>query len=106
MPIRMQFLSRPEIGLLRFKRSHIDGEPVLHIGLEQPFVSFISLLDWDHLDIRGDVVLPAEIEHLLGFGNAADHGTGEAAAAHNQPKSSHNEPLPRRAYHSNAAIAA
>ena len=54
------------------ERSHIDGEAVLHIGLEQSLVGFVDLLDRDDFDIGGDVVLAAEIEHLLSFGDAAD----------------------------------
>ena len=48
--------------------------------LKQPLVGFVDLLDRDDFDIGGDVVLPAEVEHLLGFGDAADGRTGEAAA--------------------------
>ena len=72
------------IDLLRFERSHVDGEAILHIGLEQPLVSFVDLLDRDHFDVGGDVVLAAKIEHLLGFGNAADGRAGEAAAAEDE----------------------
>jgi hypothetical protein len=57
---------------LRFERSHVDGKAVLHIGLEQSIVGFVDLLDRDDFDLGGDVVLPAEIEHLLSFGDAAD----------------------------------
>jgi hypothetical protein len=60
------------IGLLGLQRSHIDGEAVLHISLEQSLVSFVDLLDRDDFDIGGDVVLPAEVEHLLGFDDTAD----------------------------------
>jgi hypothetical protein len=67
--------SYPVLGLLRFQRSHIDREPILHIGLQQSFVGFIHLLDRDHLNIRSDIVLPAEIQHLLSFGDAADGRT-------------------------------
>jgi hypothetical protein len=58
--------------LLTFERSHIDRKAILHIGLEQSLVSFVDFLDRDDFDIGGDVVLPAEIEHLLSFGDAAD----------------------------------
>ena len=43
-----------------------------------------NLLDIYYFYVGGDVVLPAEIEHLLGFGDAADVRAGKAAAAHNQ----------------------
>jgi hypothetical protein len=57
---------------LRFERTHVDRKAVLHIGLEQSIVGFVDLLDRDDFDIGGDVVLRAEIEHLLSFGDAAD----------------------------------
>src|ERR1700693_1197585 len=68
------------IGLLRFERSHVDGEAVLHIGLEKSLISFVDLRDRDDFDIGGNVVPCAEIEHLLGFGYPADRRTREAAA--------------------------
>ena len=74
-------------GLLRFQRSHIDGEAILHIGLEHSFVGFVNLLDGDNLDIRGDVVRAAEVKHLLRLGNAADGRAGEAAASNQQAES-------------------
>src|SRR5690242_21212026 len=39
------------------------------------------LLDRDHLHVRDDAVLAAEIQHLLGLGDAADHGAGHGLAA-------------------------
>ena len=60
--------------LPRFERSHIDGEAVLHIRLEQPLISFVDLLDGDDFDVSGYIVFAAEVGHLLGFGEAADEG--------------------------------
>ena len=60
------------VGLLRFERSHIDGETVLHIRLEQSVVGFVGFLDGDDFDIGSDVMGPAKIEHLLGFGDTAN----------------------------------
>ena len=60
------------VRLIRFEGSHVDGEAVLHIGLEQPLVGFVDLLDRDDLDIGSDVLRAAKVEHLLGFGDAAD----------------------------------
>src|SRR5271166_4308916 len=54
-------------ALLRFERSHVNREAVLHIRLEHSLVGFVDLLDRDDLDISGDVVFTAEIEHFLGF---------------------------------------
>ena len=52
---------------VRFERSHVDAEAVLHIGLEQLLVGFVDLLDGDDLDIGGDVVVPTKVKHLLGL---------------------------------------
>lgn len=58
--------------LLRLERSHVDREAVLHIGLEQSVVGFVDLLNRDDLDIGGDVVFAAKIQHLLSLENTAD----------------------------------
>src|SRR6266481_9157013 len=72
------------LGLFRFERSHVDRKPVLHIGLEQSFVSFVDFLDRDYFNVSGDIMLPAKIEHLLGFGDAANGRAGQAMATHDQ----------------------
>src|ERR1035437_5827367 len=79
MPTRMLFFV-----LLRFKRSHIDREAVLHIGLEQSLVGLVDLLDLDDFDVGGDVVFAAKIEHPLGLGDTADVRAGEIAATHDE----------------------
>src|SRR5271170_1404654 len=61
--------------LLGLERSHIDREAILHVGLEQTLVGFIDLLDGDDFDVRDDVVLPAEVEHLLSLGDAPNWRT-------------------------------
>ena len=48
---------------------------------EETLVGLIDLLDGDDFDVGGDVVLATEVEHFLGFGEAANGGAGEAAAA-------------------------
>src|SRR5579859_7248781 len=80
-------------NLLGFERSHVDGEAVLHIRLEQSLVSFVDFLDGDDFDVGGNVVLAAEVEHLLGFGNTADHRTGKAATPHDQAECGNGERL-------------
>jgi hypothetical protein len=42
--------------LLRFERSHINGEAVFHIGLKQSLVGFVDILNMDDFDIGGDVM--------------------------------------------------
>ena len=50
--------------------------------------------------------LPAEIEHLLGFGDAADGRAGEAAASEDQAEGGDGERLLRRADQGDVAVAA
>src|SRR5207249_6772927 len=69
---------------LRFERSHVDGKPVLHVGLEQSLVGFVDFLDRDDFDIGSNVVSAAKVEHLLSFGDAANHRTGETAPPANE----------------------
>jgi hypothetical protein len=64
-------------------RSHVNREAILHIGLQHPLVGLVDLLDRDHLDIADDVVLAAEVEHLLRLLDAAD-GEPERCAAENE----------------------
>ncbi|OLU23449.1 hypothetical protein BVH06_24580 [Pseudomonas sp. PA27(2017)] len=52
--------------------SHVDHEAVFHVTLEHALLGFVDVLDVDHFDVRDDVVLGAEVEHLLGFGDATD----------------------------------
>ena len=66
--------------LARAQRSHVDREAVFHVALEHPLVGFVDLLDRDDFDVGSDVVLAAEVEHLLRLGDAADGRAGQAAA--------------------------
>ena len=88
------------------QRSHVDGEAVFHVGLEQPLVGLVDLLDRDHFDVGGDVVFAAEVEHLLGLGDAADGRAGEAAAPEDQAEGGDGERLLGRADEGDVAVAA
>src|SRR3954470_18875977 len=72
------------LGLIVLQRCHIDHKAVLHVILEHPGVSCFNILHFDHLDIRGDAVLGAEIQHLLGLGDAADQRAGDGPAFEHQ----------------------
>ena len=50
--------------------------------------------------------LAAEVEHLLGFCDAADGRTGEAAAAEEQTEGSHRQRLFRRTHEAEVSVAA
>ena len=92
-------------GLLRFERSHIDGEAVLHIGLEESVVGLVDLLDRDDFDIGSDVMGPAKFEHLLGFGDTANGRAGETTAPHDESKGRHTQGLLRCANKGDVAVA-
>ena len=64
-----------------FQRSHVDNEAVLHVALKQTFVRLIDLLNLDHLDVRGDCVLGAKIEHFLSLADAADRSLPQGFCA-------------------------
>src|SRR6266487_3312027 len=71
---------------LRFQRSHVDREAVLHIRLKQSLVRFVDLLNGNDFDVGGDVVFAAEIKHLLRLCDSANGRTGKTASSHDQAK--------------------
>ena len=52
--------------------SHIDHEPILHVAARQAVVRFVDLLHANQLDVRGDAVLGAKIQHLLSLAYPAN----------------------------------
>src|SRR5205085_436136 len=92
-------------SLLRLEGSHIDREPVLHVRLEQPLIRFVHLLDRDHLKIRRDVVLPAEIKHLLRLRKSANQRAREAPPAEQQAKHRNRQRLLWCPDHGDVAVA-
>ena len=103
---QLAYCSSLAFRLLRFERSHIDGEAVLHIGLEHSLVGFVDLLDGDDFDIGSDAMCAAKIEHLLGLGDTADERAGEAAASEQKAEGCDGKRLRRRADEGKVAIAA
>ena len=59
---------------------HFDHEPVAHIALQHPLVGSVDVVHRDQFDVRYETMLGAEVEHFLRLANAADEGTGDAAA--------------------------
>ena len=74
--------------------------------LSEPLVGFVDLLDGDDFDVGGDVVLAAEVEHLLGFGDAADGRAGEAAASEDEAERGDGQRLLGSADQGEVAVAA
>src|SRR4051794_21536401 len=90
----MLFLLSVDAGRsLGLEARHVDREAVLDVRLEQPLVGLVDLLDGDDLDVGGDVVLAAEVEHLLRLRDAADVRAGYAAVAEDQPERREGERL-------------
>src|SRR5512135_1548659 len=76
-------IDRFSLLLLRQGR-HVDDEAIFYVAPKHPFVSLIDLLDRDLLDVGHDVVLPAEIEHLLGLSDPPDQRTGKLPTPEDQ----------------------
>src|SRR5204863_3513119 len=66
-------------GLLQ--RGIVDHEAILHVALQQAVIRFVDLLDTDFFDVRRDAVLAAEIQHLLGFADAANRRSRKISPA-------------------------
>lgn len=62
------------------QRAHVDRKAVLHVAAQHPLIGFVDLLNRDYLHVRDNLMLGAEIEHLLRLGYAADQRAGEIAA--------------------------
>ncbi|MEU7838216.1 hypothetical protein [Nonomuraea sp. NPDC049129] len=71
---------------LRFSREW-RCRAVADVGGQDSLVGLVDPVGGDHLDLAADTVLGAEVEHLLGQGDATDHRTGEDApgAAEEEP---------------------
>ena len=76
-------------------REAMSMEKRYHIGLEEPLVGFVHLLDRYHFYVSGDVMGTAEVEHFLRSGNAADARAGQAAAAEDEGEGRDHQGLRR-----------
>src|SRR6185503_15741499 len=54
----------------RLQAGHVDDETVLHVLLHHAVPGLVDLLDGDDLDVAGDALLRAEVEHELRLGHA------------------------------------
>ena len=66
--------------LLLFEGGHVDDVAEADFAVFDLFIGVVDVLDVEHLDVGGDVVLGAEVEDLLGFGDAADEGAADGEA--------------------------
>ena len=60
--------------------SEVDNEAVSYVGLQHTLIRFVDLLNGDDLDVSGDAMIAAEVQHLLRFADAADRRTGQPPA--------------------------
>ena len=60
------------------QRTEINDKPVPNIALRHSLVGLIHLLNGNDLDICGDFVPAAVIQHLLCFGQSADERSSDA----------------------------
>ena len=65
-------LREPQPHILILQAFHINYKSVFHIAFQHSLVSFINVLHFDDLNIRNDIMLATEIQHLLGFLDAAN----------------------------------
>ena len=64
----------------------INHKAVMNIAFEHALVSLVNLLSTDHFHVCDNPMFCSEIQHLLGFRDAADHRTGNGPALHNEVK--------------------
>src|SRR5690606_18485468 len=84
----------------------VDDEPVAHVAVDHPVVGVVDLVGGDDLDLGADAVLGAELQHLLGLGDAADHGTGQRAPERGQMEAAQGGGVLRHAELDEGAVAA
>src|SRR6202022_1063437 len=89
-----------------FERRHIDDETIFNIGLQEPVVGFINLLDGDDFDVGGDVVFATEGKHLLSLGDSSDGRPGQAAAAKEKSEGGDRQRFLGCAHQAEVAVAA
>lgn len=65
------------LASLIFEGCHVDDEAVADVAFFHSCEGFVDVFDVDELDIGDDVVLCAEVEHLLCFGEATGTGAGD-----------------------------
>ena len=72
MPVRRVLVLTLLLLSRLFQRRHVNHKTVFHIILQQPLISLVDLLNTNCLYVRGDVMLAAEIQHLLSLADAAN----------------------------------
>ena len=72
----------PRLSLFRIEESHVDGEAVLHVGLEQSFVAFFDFLDGDDLPSALPLRLPRRSSSSR---RCAGERTGDATCRSSAP---------------------
>jgi hypothetical protein len=87
-------------------RGGVDHEAVLHVARHRAVVRGVNLLGRDELDVAEDVVLAAEVQHLLGLADAADQRPGHCYALEDQRRGGQHQRGRRHAYDDELAVVA
>lgn len=66
------------VALLPVRRLHIDDKTIFNVSLEHTGKGGFDILATDRFNIGGNIVLAAEVQHLLRFLNAANRRTADA----------------------------
>src|SRR5258708_10049393 len=87
-----------------FERRDINHKAVLHIGLRQPFIGLVNILNLYQFNVGSDAVVGAEIQHFLSFANTSDGGTSQTVSPDYQIEGSHCSGFFRSAHQRHGAI--
>src|SRR4028119_1248975 len=77
------------------ERRPVDDEPVAHVRGQDALPRLVDPVSPDELDVRGDAVLGAEVEHLLRLADRPDRRAGAGPALEEQPRRGERHALPR-----------
>ena len=66
------------VALRPVRRLHIDDKAIFNVPLEHTGKGGLDILATDRFNIGGNIVLAAEVQHLLRFQNAANRRTADA----------------------------
>src|SRR3954453_18357701 len=86
------------------ERRVVDDEAVADVGGQNALPGLVDLFGGDDLDLGGDAMLGAEVEHLLGLADRADGRAGEAAALEQQREHRDRQRLRRGAHVDERAV--
>ena len=84
---------------------HVDDEAIADVRLLHPLIGLVDLIRGDGLDVAGDAVPGAEVQHLLRLPDPADQRAGDAPTTPKQRQGEDGQALGRQAQHDHGAVA-